>query len=154
MEQDLEIFSKKQLKDFRNTKKFKDWCKYFFDNNNSTTYGNKTQAALKAYKLDPKTKYNIASCIGYQNYIKLQKITSAVGAEILEKKGIGIAELMELGLKKVKEGTYKDWEAFMKTLGYFKENEQKVININSFNQNNLSLEESIIQSRRQRNLPT
>ena len=51
-----------------NTKKFKDWCKYFLDPE-SETYGNKTKSAMKAYK---SKLYTTAGQIGWENYKKLE----------------------------------------------------------------------------------
>lgn len=147
------LLTKTQIKGFRNTKKFGDWCRYFLDETNSATYGNKTQAALKAYKLDPVKRYNVASCIGYQNYIKLQNLTKQVGSDILEKKGIGLVKLMELGYKKVEEGTFKDWASFMHLLGYFISTNEG-FGIANLNQVHISLGEEIRRSREQRGLPT
>lgn len=145
------LLSTTQLRKLKNTKKFGDWCRYFLDPTNKTTYGNKTQAAMKAYGYNPSTQYNTASCMGYTNYRKLQTLNQHVGASLLEGDGYGFGELLRLGLQKVKSGTYKDWESFMSLLGYFENSVGDIQNL-QLSQINFNLADEIKRSRQLRGL--
>ena len=103
---------------FGNTKKFQDWCSYFFDSSNKITYGNRTQAAIKAYGLDPVTQYNSASCIGYSNYRKLQIWGVNPGQAMLDEMGLGYGQLLLIGVNKMLKGSVSDWSKFMEFVGY------------------------------------
>jgi len=94
------------------SEKFKTWASLFLDKSNPEYWGNATKCALKVYNTD---KYNSASCIGYQNYRKLQFL----GSEILEREGFSLGKLLKIGVQKMEEGSYDDWEKFMEFIGYF-----------------------------------
>lgn len=100
-------------KKVRLTRKFDAWAKLFMDGSNPEYWGNATRCALKVYDTD---NYHSAGQIGYENLKKLEKMAFL----ILEEAGIGFGELMKIGLAKMLKGSYKDWEAFMERLGYFK----------------------------------
>lgn len=57
--------------------KLREWLLLFLDKSNERTFGNKTQSAIQAYKLDPVRQYYVAASIGYQNFKKLQIVASA-----------------------------------------------------------------------------
>lgn len=127
------------------SKKFKDWCKYFLDPN-SPTYGNKTQSALKAYK---SKKYATAGQIGWENYKKLENQLSLIA----DSQGYGIAELFKISMKKAMDGSYGDWEKFMQQLGYFKPAKELPANVinQQFNMSNIA--DEFMKARRERGLP-
>jgi hypothetical protein len=97
------------------SEKFKTWASLFLDQSNREYWRNATKCALKVYNTD---KYNSASCIGYQNYRKLQFL----GSEILEREGFSLEKLLKIGAQKMEEGSYDDWEKFMEFIGYFPRN--------------------------------
>jgi hypothetical protein len=92
--------------------KFKRWTKYYTDYNNKKTYGNATQSALLAYCT---TNRNTAAVIGSKNIRKHKILASTV----VEKEGFDFTAIIKVGIKKVLEGSYNDWERFMKQIGYF-----------------------------------
>ncbi|MFA5993848.1 MAG: hypothetical protein WC823_02695 [Parcubacteria group bacterium] len=126
--------------------KFKRWAELFFDKDNPRFYGNKTQCALAAYST---TNYNSASCIGYQNYRKLQFSLSA----ILELEGLGYGELVKIGASKMLAGSFSDWRELMIMAGYYDPNYKPDVEINIgaiYNIANLSAD--IAKARRERGL--
>ena len=100
--------------------KYNLWVKNFLNVRDKTTFGNRTQSALRAYNLDPETQYDSATTIGRENYGKLRNISS----QIMEKLGFNFADLMQIGAKKMMEGDYEDWEKFMTRLGYFEKDDK------------------------------
>lgn len=112
--------------------KFKRWTELFFDRSNPKFYGNKTQCALVAYDTN---NYNSASCIGYQNYRKLQ----FSAALILELEGFGFGELIKIGASKMMKGSFSDWLKLMEVLGYFNP-KNKAESGNTFNFENLNMQ--------------
>lgn len=120
-----------EIKNKKPSPKFNRWAELFMDKSNPKFYGNKTQCALEVYATG---NYNSASCIGYQNYKKLQFLASSV----LEREGFGFAELMKIGTSKMLAGSFSDWVKMMEILGYFqpKSNEEKA---NEFNFQNLNV---------------
>lgn len=94
------------------TEKFKDWCALYLDKSKPETYGNATRSALATYNTD---SYWSAARIGGENSKKLKNIA----VFILETEGFGFADLMKIGIKKMMEGSFSDWKAFMEMLGYF-----------------------------------
>lgn len=127
--------------------KFKRWVELFFDKDNPRFYGNKTQCAMEAYNT---SNYNSASCIGYQNYRKLQFSLAA----ILELEGFGLVELVRIGAAKMLAGSFSDWRELMMMAGYYdpKAKPEVEINIgNTYNFANLSAD--IARARRERGLP-
>lgn len=98
--------------DIKLSEKFKEWITLFMDKSNREYYGNATKCALKVYDTD---NYNSASCIGYQNYRKLQNLLLM----LLEEEQLGFMDLMKIGITKVLKGSYNDWDSFMERLGYF-----------------------------------
>lgn len=130
-----------QTKSYRESKKFNDWCRYFFDKKNKKTYGNATQSALKAYNT---TDYSSAGVIGYKN-IKKVKILSLI---VADQEGYGYAQLIQLGLKKMeKSDDVKWWKEIMDVLGY-KEQEEKIVLTHE-----VDIAEGIKKSCMERNLP-
>jgi len=127
--------------------KFKRWVELFFDKDNPIFYGNKTQCALAAYNT---TNYNSASCIGYQNYRRLQFSLAA----ILELEGLGYGELVKIGASKMLAGTFSDWRELMIMAGYYDPNYKPDVEINIgavYNIANLSA--YIAKARKERGLP-
>ncbi|GIW70191.1 MAG: hypothetical protein KatS3mg101_0938 [Patescibacteria group bacterium] len=109
-----------------NTPKFKEWVRLYFDRNNKETFLNATQAAMRVYD----ATYESAQTIGWENLRKLERAS----AKILESMGMTFPELLKLGLKKVSEGTYSDWDKFMERLGYFdRQQEGTTVNVGVFN---------------------
>lgn len=96
----------------RTSSKFLSWEKYYTDSHNRKTYGNATQSALIVYNT---TNHNTAAVIGSKNIRKYKVLASMVA----EKEGFDFATLIKVGVKKVLEGNYNDWEKFMKQIGYF-----------------------------------
>lgn len=126
----------------KETIKFKKWTSYFLDKSNKKTHGNATQSALLAYNVKD---YNSASCIGYQNYRKLQNLKLMIA----EQEGFGIAEFIKVALAKALKGNYSDWEKLGTQLGYFEE-KPAVIQNNQFNFEDIRAQ--IIQARKERGL--
>lgn len=126
------------------TEKFKDWCALYFDKTKPETYGNATQCALAVYDTG---NYWSAARIGGENSKKLKNIA----VSILENEGFGFADLMKIGVKKMMEGSFSDWKAFMEMLGYFNPkdygNQQTE---NTFDFNNLNV--AIMEARKARGL--
>lgn len=126
--------------------KFKRWVELFFDKDNPLFYGNKTQCALAAYNT---TNYNSASCIGYQNYRKLQFSLAA----ILELEGLGYGELVKIGASKMLAGSFSDWRELMIMAGYYDPKEKPDMEINIGNTYNIAdLYDDIMKARRDRGL--
>ena len=126
--------------------KFKRWVGLFFDKDNPRFYGNKTQCAMEAYNT---SNYNSASCIGYQNYRKLQFSLPV----ILELEGLGYGELVKIGASKMLAGSFSDWRELMIMAGYYdpKDKPDASINIGTiYNIANLSAD--IAKARRDRGL--
>ncbi len=126
----------KKSKEYRDTIKFENWCRYFFDIQNKETYGNKTKSAIRAYNLDPVKDYASAGSMGYQNFNKLQN----VGTMYLDSKGITYPRLMDLAVSRMSESkTTAWWDRIMEQGGYKKPKEelQTVTNtqINNYNIN-------------------
>jgi len=121
----------KEIKNKKPSPKFNRWVGLFIDKSKPKFYGNKTQCALEVYNTE---NYNSASCIGFQNYRKLQFLASS----ILEKEGFGFAELMKIGTSKMLAGSFSDWVKMMEIIGYInlKDNEEKP---NEFNFQNLNV---------------
>lgn len=94
------------------TQKFKSWTRFFLDIRSKDTYGNATQSALRVYNT---TDSNSASVIGHDNLKKLK----VMSVNLLDQQGFGFGDLLKIGLKKMMEGDYSDWEKFMERLGYF-----------------------------------
>lgn len=97
---------------YRESKKFNDWVRLYTDKRNRDTYGNATQSALRAYETED---YSTAGVIGHKNIKKYKTLALAV----CDQMGYGFGTLMEIGLKKMLSGKYKDWESLMQRLGYF-----------------------------------
>ncbi len=126
---------------YRESKKFNDWCKYFFEKKNKKTYGNATQSALKAYNT---TDYSSAGVIGHENLKKLKILSSIVA----EHEGYGYTQMIKIGLEKMKKSDdVKWWKEMMEVLGY-KDQEEKVIVTHE-----IDITEGIKKSCQERNLP-
>ena len=118
----------KPVKKYRETPKYNLWVKYFLglegnEEMKKKTFGNMTQSAIMAYRLDPVEQYESAVTMGRENFAKLRFL----GAMILEKKGLTFSALMDIGAKKMAEGKYTDWEMFMERLGYFEPRQGLVV---------------------------
>lgn len=74
---------------YRETRKFNEWLRYFLESKNRETYGNATQSALKVYGA---SSYDSAASIGHQNFKKLQFLS----VKILDIEGFGFADLMKI----------------------------------------------------------
>lgn len=97
---------------FRESKKFNDWVYLFMDKKSDDTYGNATQSALRAYQT---TDYSTAGVIGHKNLKKYKMLALTT----LDQMDLGFGILMQIGVKKMLGGNYKDWELFMERVGYF-----------------------------------
>jgi hypothetical protein len=130
---------------YRTTVKFNLWVKYFTDRNSKVTYGNATQSALKAYCT---VDYATAGVIGHKNIKKYKILALAT----LDQMDWSFGRLLQLGLKKVIDGSYGDWEAFMTRVGYLDNVPSKQIG-KQFEQFNFQLlGEAIAVSRKERGL--
>jgi len=139
--------TQQQLQQYRESLKYNLWVKHFLDIRNTATFGNATQSAIVAYKLDPVKQYSSAGTMGKENYKKLQNMNST----LMDQLGYSFGELMKIGMKKMLDGSYDDWEKFMKRLGYFdKEGDQPPGN---YTQVNVNLGDAISQARKERGLP-
>lgn len=128
--------------DIRVSQKFKDWTVLFFDKSKPETYGNATRCALEAYGIK---EYSSAGVIGHENLKKLKNI----GATVADAEGYGYADLIKIGLKKMMEGSYGDWESFMERMEHF-EPKKKGGEGNTFNFDNLQI--AIMNDRKARGL--
>lgn len=124
------------------TEKFKDWVSLFMDKSKTDTYGNATRCALKTYNT---TNYHSAGQIGHENLKKLEKLAATVS----DAEGYGYADLIKIGLKKMMDGSYGDWESYMERLGHF-EPKKKAGEGNTFNFDNLQI--AIMRDRKARGL--
>ncbi len=137
-----------KIADYRETKKFNLWAKYFTDQNNKNTWGNATQSAIVAYGYNSPQQYHLASITGSKNMRKYEFLATSM----LDRIGFSFGELLKIGIKKVLDGTYKDWESLMERLGYF-EGLYPLQQYNQFNQFNFEdIRKGIIQSREERGL--
>lgn len=125
--------------------KFNLWAKYFTDENNKNTWGNATQSAIMAYGYSSSKQYHLASITGSKNMRKYESLATSM----LDKMGFGFGELLKIGVKKVLDGTYKDWDSLMERLGYF-EGKDTIQQYNQFNFTDIC--EGIAQSRKDRGL--
>lgn len=139
---------KNNVVQFRETQKFNLWAKYFTDKNDRDCYLNATKSAIKAYGYSSPGQYHLASVTGSKNMRKYEFLASST----LDMMGFGFGDLLKIGIKKVLEGSYKDWDAFMERVGYFEE-KGKIQQNNHFNQFNFeNIQEAIIQARTERGL--
>lgn len=106
---------------YRETGKFDQWVKHYMDETDKECYLNATRSAMKAYQTE---NYQTAAVIGHKN-IKKYKTLAVI---TLEKLGFTFSELMKIGMKKMMDGNYKDWESFMERLEYFEN--RKIIELN------------------------
>ena len=109
-------------KEYVETVKFTIWLKKFTDTK-SKTFGNSTQSAIEAYNYDPVSQYKLATVTGVRNRKKAKEM--GIVEALLEKMGFGFGDLLRIGMKKVLEGNYQDWERMMKLIGYF-DNDTKI----------------------------
>lgn len=100
---------------YRETKKFNLWVKHYTDANNRKTYLNATQAAILAYHYISPKQYHLASVTGSKNMRKYKALALAT----LDSIHLGFGKLLKIGITKMLNGTYEDWELLMKRLGYF-----------------------------------
>lgn len=140
--------TQQQIQQYRETIKYNLWVKYFLDPTNSETFGNATRSAILAYKYDPVKQYDVAAQIGSRNIKKVQSLSSV----ILEKLGYTFAEMMKIGMAKVINGSYSDWEKFMERLGVFEKDGSNQPPGN-FTQVNVNLNDAIEADRKARGLP-
>ena len=71
---------------------------------------------------------------------------------MLDKIGFSFGELLKIGVKKMLDGNYKDWDALMERLGYF-EGKDAIQQNNQYNQFNFEeIGQAIAQSRKERGL--
>lgn len=112
--------AKTKVTEYKDTFKFRQWCKYFYDKSNRETYGNAAKSALKAYNV---TSYHSACQIGHENLRKLDFLKLAMA----EQEGIGLADFIRIAIAKAMEGDYNDWEKLGIQLGYFDNPSKPVI---------------------------
>lgn len=124
------------------SQKFKDWTVLFFDKSKPETYGNATRCALATYDTE---SYQSAARIGFENSKKLKNLAAAVA----DNEGYGYADLIKIGLKKMMEGSYGDWESFMERMELF-DPKKKQGEGNTFNFDNLNV--AIMRDREARGL--
>lgn len=137
---------RKQPTIYRETQKFNLWAKYFMDKSNKDTHLNGTQSAIKAYGYTSPSQYHLASITGSKNMRKYEFLAISV----LDMIGFSFGELLKIGVKKVLDGSYKDWESFMQKIGSFEEKPQQN---NQFNQINFhEIQMQMIQERKNRGL--
>lgn len=136
------IETKKGEADIRVSQKFKDWTVLFFDKSKPETYGNATRCALATYDTE---SYQSAARIGFENSKKLKNLAAAVA----DNEGYGYADLIKIGLKKMMEGSYGDWESFMERMELF-DPKKKQGEGNTFNFDNLNV--AIMRDREARGL--
>lgn len=102
-------------KTFKGTPKFNEWCRLFLDKSNEETFGNKTQSALQAYNLDPKSQYHVGGQIGYENFKKLETFASSYA----DSKGYTVGKLLDHAyLKFLKSDSPEWWDRLMDYFGY------------------------------------
>ncbi|OGG34837.1 MAG: hypothetical protein A2427_00430 [Candidatus Nealsonbacteria bacterium RIFOXYC1_FULL_40_7] len=137
-----------KLINYRETAKFNLWAKYFTDASNKDTWGNATQSAIIAYKYSSPGQYHLASITGSKNMRKYELLAPSM----LDKIGFSFGELLKIGVKKMLDGNYKDWDALMERLGYF-EGKDAIQQNNQYNQFNFEeIGQAIAQSRKERGL--
>ncbi|OHD82123.1 MAG: hypothetical protein A2355_07965 [Spirochaetes bacterium RIFOXYB1_FULL_32_8] len=135
----------------RETIKFNLWAKYFSDKTDRLCYGNGTQSAIKAYGYDIPRQYHLASVVGSKNMRKYESLASM----ICEQEGFSFSELMKIGLKKMLDGNFKDWEQMMVRLGYFvPEKQLTTVNTQVATYDFSNLASDIAKSRKERGLPS
>ena len=105
---------KTKIEQYRTTPKFEMWLKHFLNIRNKKTFGNATQSALLGY--DTKD-LRTAGIIGHENVVKMK----ALRGMLAEKMGYTFGELLQVGIKKMKEGDFEDWDRLMVRLGYFEQ---------------------------------
>lgn len=103
-------------KEYVETVKFTLWLRKFTDSG-SKTFGNATQSAIEAYNYDPTDQYKLATVTGVRN--RKKAIEMGIVEGLLEKMGFGFGDLLRIGMKKVLEGDFQDWERMMKLIGFF-----------------------------------
>ena len=75
-----------------------------------------------------------------------------LAVSVLDGLGFSFGELLKIGIKKVLDGNYKDWESFMQKIGNFEEKDtiQQNTLFNQFNFEDIG--SAIAHSRRERGL--
>lgn len=122
-------------KQYKLTPKFNAWVQYFTNKNNPETYGNKTQSAILAYSLDPKTEYAIAGSMGYQNFKKLQSLASVFA----DHKGVTFDKLMQTAMARAMSSENPEWwDRVMEMTGY-KEPKGAQVVVQNNTQNNVQV---------------
>ena len=109
-------------KEYVETMKFTIWLRKFSDPK-SPCFGNATQAAIESYNYDPVNQYKQATVTGVRNRKKAKEM--GIIETLLEKMGFGFGDLLKIGMKKVLEGSYQDWEKMMKLVGFFEDESKK-----------------------------
>lgn len=122
----------------RESVKFSRWAKLFMlktiDGKMNEAYGNATKCALATYGTK---NYASAAQIGYTNFKKLKGMTQY----IVDNEGYGVGDLLKIGLAKVIDGKYEDWESFMIHMGYLQPQPKVGVAIqNNFNMADLQQE--------------
>lgn len=128
------------------TKKFNDWCNYFFDPK-SETKGNATRSALRAYKTK---KYHSAGQIGHENLKKLENL----GLFFSEQNGITALEWHKILASKAIKGTYEQTIDYMQRIGLLEKDGNKYQNQINQQFNFANLAEEFALSRKARGLGT
>lgn len=129
----------------RETSKFNLWAKYFMDESNRECFGNATKSAIKAYGYTSPKQYHLASVTGSKNMRKYENLAMIT----CDMEGFSFAELLKIGIKKMLDGNYNDWERFMSRIGYSSERPESQFNT----QVNFNLGDAIAASRKERELP-
>lgn len=127
-------------KHYRITKKFNRWVELYNDPE-SETFGNATQSAIKAYKLDPKKQYDSATAIGRDNTRKHQDIVQ----DYAKRRGFGFHQFLNLLMKNAADplgDKHLEWfKLYGKVTGYIPDKPGAVINVQNNTQNNITAQE-------------
>lgn len=128
-------------KNYRITKKFNRWVQLYNDPE-SKTFGNATQSAIEAYKLDPKKQYDSATAIGRDNTKKHQDIVQ----DYVKRRGFGFHQFLNMLMRQAadesKEKHLEWFKLFGKVAGYIPDKPGAVVNVVSNTQNNINIDQS------------
>lgn len=90
---------------YKITPKFEAWMDYYNDPKEKDTFGNATQSAIKAYKLDPVKQYDVARRIGSSNVAK----RSVVAKDYAERHGLSFNKYVGFAIKQMMETKKETW---------------------------------------------
>lgn len=118
------------LSDYRLTPKFNVWQQLYLDQANKETFGNGTQAAIIAYKLNPQTQYGSAKVIAHENITKLNRLRLTV-RQYLDNNGFTLPVLINHALEKMASPKITSdhwWKNLLVLAGYIDPKQQVTIN--------------------------